>query len=124
MENDGGKLEEVLKDVKKVDETCDYIGCKQKTNLMGHTCTFCNHRYCYKHSLPEIHSEKLGLKCAEIVKKKERDEFLHPKIDTRSAKKKDEHDKAKKTLESKLKQMQLERKQKAPGAGTTSKKKK
>lgn len=124
LENNGEKLEQVLKDVKKVDETCDYKGCKQKTNLMGQTCTFCSHRFCYKHNLPEIHAKTLGTKCDEIVKKKERDEFLHPKIDTRSAKKKEEHNKAKKTLDQKLKQMQLERKQKAPGAGTSSKKKK
>lgn len=110
--------------MKKTDETCDYPGCKQKTSLMGHTCTYCNHRFCYKHSLPESHSEKMNVKCAETVKKKERDEFLHPKIDTRSAKKKEEHDKAKKTLDQKLKQMQFERKQKAPGAGSTSNKKK
>lgn len=117
------KLNKVLTDVRKVDETCDYLGCKQKTNLMGHTCTYCKKRYCYKHSLPEAHSEKMNLSCSENVRKKERDEFLHPKIDTRSAKKKDEHDKAKKTLEQKLKQMQLERKQKAPGASTSKKKK-
>lgn len=114
----------MLKDVKKVDETCDYKGCKQKTNLMGQTCAFCQHRFCYKHNLPEAHSSQLGTKCDEIVKKKERDEFLHPKIDTRSAKKKEEHNKAKTTLEQKLKQMQLERKQKLPGGAATSKKKK
>lgn len=119
------KLDQVLKDVKKVDETCDYKGCKQKTNLMGQTCTFCSHRFCYKHNLPEAHSKQLGTNCDEIVKKKEREEFLHPKIDTRSAKKKEEHNKAKTTLELKLKQMQLERKQKPPGTGTgTSSKKK
>lgn len=123
LETDKEKLEQVLKDVKKVDETCDYKGCKQKTNLMGQTCTFCSHRFCYKHNLPEIHSAQLGTKCDEIVKKKERDEFLHPKIDTRSAKKKEEHDKAKTTLEVKLKQMQLERKQKPSGSGTKKKKK-
>ncbi|CRK92216.1 CLUMA_CG005726, isoform A [Clunio marinus] len=123
IESDNKKLDEVLKDVKKVDETCDYKNCKQKTSLMGQTCTFCNHRFCYKHNLPEIHSKNLGTKCDEIVKKKERDNFLHPKIDTRSAKKKEEHDKAKKILELKLKQMQLERKQKQPGAGSSKKKK-
>lgn len=122
LENDGEKLSQVLKDVKKVDETCDYKGCKQKTSLMGQTCPYCSHRFCYKHNLPEAHSAQLGTKCDEIVKKKEREEFLHPKIDTRSAKKKEEHNKAKKTLEQKLKQMQLERKQKAPGASTSKKK--
>lgn len=124
LENDQEKLEQVLKDVKKVDETCDYKGCKQKTNLMGQTCTFCTKRFCYKHNLPEAHSKNLGTKCDEIVKKKERDDFLHPKIDTRESKKREEHDKAKKTLEVKLKQMQLERKQKASGSGSSSKAKK
>lgn len=124
MEANDVKFDDVMKDVKKVDETCDYPGCKQKTTLMGQTCTYCSHRFCYKHNLPEIHAEKLATKCDEIVKKKERDDFLHPKIDTRSAKKKEEHNKAKKTLDQKLKQMQLERKQKPAGAATTSKKKK
>lgn len=120
LEHEQGKLEQVLKDVKKVDETCDYKGCKQKTNLMGQTCPFCQKRFCYKHNLPEAHSKNLGTNCDEIVKKKERDEFLHPKINTRETKKKEEHDKAKKTLEAKLKQMQLERKQKPGGSGGSS----
>lgn len=84
LENDKEKLEKVLKDVKKVDETCDYKSCKQKTSLMGQTCSMCNKRFCYKHSLPEIHAEALGTKCDEIVKKKERDEFLHPKVNLQS----------------------------------------
>lgn len=112
-----------MKDVKKVDETCDYKGCKQKTNLMGQTCSFCQKRFCYKHNLPEAHSKNLGTNCDEIVKKREREEFLHPKIDTREVKKKEEHDKAKKTLDQKLKQMQLERKQKSTGNSSKGKKK-
>lgn len=116
------RLENVLDKVKKVDETCDFKGCKQKTNLMGQTCQFCNHRFCYKHNLPETHSKLTN--CAELVRKKEREEFLHPKVDTRSIQKRQEHDKNKKTLEQRLKQMQLERKAKLPGAGTSNKKKK
>lgn len=120
IEQNKEKLDEVLKNVKKVDDTCDYSGCKQKTNLMGEDCAFCKKRYCYKHSLPEIHGK--FTKCDELVKKKEREEFLHPKVDTRKVAQQIEHGKAKKTLESKLKQMQLERK--AKPSGSSGKKKK
>ena len=109
----------MLKNVKKVDDTCDYQGCKQKTNLMGEDCSFCKNRYCYKHSLPEIHGK--FTKCDELVKKKERDEFLHPKIDTRKVAQQVEHNKAKKNLETKLKQMQLERKAKPSTSGKKKK---
>jgi len=119
IEQNQEKLEEVLKNVKKADDTCDYQGCKQKTNLMGEDCPFCKNRYCYKHSLPEIHGK--FTKCDELVKKKEREEFLHPKIDTRKVAQQVEHSKAKKNLETKLKQMQLERKAKPSTSGKKKK---
>ncbi|CAO1405946.1 unnamed protein product [Diamesa serratosioi] len=113
-------LDTVLKDVKKSDDTCDYKTCKQKTNLMGQNCSFCSKRYCYKHGLPEAHTSQTN--CAELVKKKEREEFLHPKIDTRKSAAKKDHAKAQNTLTNKLKQMQLERKAKPSGIKSDKKK--
>lgn len=91
---------------------------------MGHTCDHCKLRYCMKHSLAEVHGKFTG--CDEAIRKKEREEFLHPKVDTRKMQHQVQHDKAKKTLSSKLKQMELERKAKpsAGGAGGSSSKKK
>lgn len=66
-----------------------------------------------KHILAEIHG------CGDAVKKKEREDFLHPKVDTRKMQHQIEHDKAKKSLSSKLKQMELERKAKPAGSGNS-----
>jgi predicted nucleic acid binding AN1-type Zn finger protein len=114
------KLDDTLNKVKKSDDTCDFKGCKQKTNLMGQNCEHCKMRYCYKHILAEIHGSGFT-NCAELIKKKERDEFLHPKIDTRKVAQQVEHGKAKKSLEGKLKQMQLERKAKPSSSGKKKK---
>uniref|UniRef100_A0A182J0U8 Uncharacterized protein n=1 Tax=Anopheles atroparvus TaxID=41427 RepID=A0A182J0U8_ANOAO len=65
-------LNTVLDAVKTVDQTCDFKGCKQKTNLVGSDCSFCKERFCFRHGLPEIHG------CGDAVKRKEREEFLHP----------------------------------------------
>jgi hypothetical protein len=114
-------LDETLSKVKKIDDTCDYQGCKQKTNLMGQNCDLCQMRYCYRHILAEIHGKFTN--CGDLIKKKEREEFLHPKIDTRKVAEQVEHGKAKKSLESKLRQMQLERKTKPSGSSSGKKKK-
>ncbi|KAL9918068.1 uncharacterized protein ACN427_000557 [Glossina fuscipes fuscipes] len=53
------KLDDVLKAVKDVDNLCDYIRCKAKTNLIDHTCEYCQGRYCFKHGLPEEHEKKV-----------------------------------------------------------------
>mgnify|MGYP003507536221 CR=1 FL=1 len=69
-----------------------------------------------KHILAEVHG------CGDAVKKKEREEFLHPKVDTRKMQHQVEHDKAKKNLSSKLKQMELERRAKPTGNDNKKKK--
>uniref|UniRef100_A0A182VWP1 AN1-type domain-containing protein n=1 Tax=Anopheles minimus TaxID=112268 RepID=A0A182VWP1_9DIPT len=106
-------LDKVLEAVKIVDLTCDFKGCKQKTNLVGTDCTFCKDRFCFKHSLPEIHG------CGEAVKRKERELFLHPMTGKAKAEQY-EKQKAQVRLTQKLKQMSLERKQK-PSSGGSSK---
>ncbi|XP_041766772.1 DNA-binding protein SMUBP-2 [Anopheles merus] len=106
-------LDKVLEAVKTVDLTCDFKGCKQKTNLVGTDCSFCKDRFCFKHSLPEIHG------CGEAVKRKERELFLHPMTGKAKAEQY-EKQKAQVRLTQKLKQMSLERKQK-PSSGGSSK---
>uniref|UniRef100_A0A182PXR6 AN1-type domain-containing protein n=1 Tax=Anopheles epiroticus TaxID=199890 RepID=A0A182PXR6_9DIPT len=106
-------LDQVLEAVKKVDLTCDFKGCKQKTNLVGTDCSFCKDRFCFKHSLPEVHG------CGEAVKRKERELFLHPMTGKAKAELY-EKQKAQVRLTQKLKQMSLERKQK-PSVGGSGK---
>ncbi|XP_049286038.1 DNA-binding protein SMUBP-2 [Anopheles funestus] len=104
-------LDKVLEAVKIVDLTCDFKGCKQKTNLVGTDCSFCKDRFCFKHSLPEIHG------CGEAVKRKERELFLHPMTGKAKAEQY-EKQKAQVRLTQKLKQMSLERKQKPSSGGS------
>ncbi|XP_058062931.1 DNA-binding protein SMUBP-2 [Anopheles bellator] len=106
-------LNTVLAAVKTVDQTCDFKGCKQKTNLVGTDCIYCRERFCFKHSLPEIHG------CGEAVKRKEREEFLHP-ITGKARREKEDKQKAQTRLSQKLKQMSLERKQKPTGGSASS----
>ncbi|XP_053659844.1 DNA-binding protein SMUBP-2 [Anopheles marshallii] len=106
-------LDKVLEAVKIVDLTCDFKGCKQKTNLVGTDCSFCKDRFCFKHSLPEIHG------CGEAVKRKERELFLHPMTGKAKAEQY-EKQKAQVRLTQKLKQMSLERKQKPSSGGSTA----
>ncbi|XP_053679350.1 DNA-binding protein SMUBP-2 [Anopheles nili] len=105
-------LDTVLEAVKIVDLTCDFKGCKQKTNLVGTDCSFCKDRFCFKHSLPEIHG------CGEAVKRKERELFLHPMTGKAKAEQY-EKQKAQVRLTQKLKQMSLERKQKPSSSGSS-----
>ncbi|XP_050071298.1 DNA-binding protein SMUBP-2 [Anopheles maculipalpis] len=107
-------LDQVLEAVKIVDLTCDFKGCKQKTNLVGTDCSFCKDRFCFKHSLPEIHG------CGEAVKRKERELFLHPMTGKAKAEQY-EKQKAQVRLTQKLKQMSLERKQKPSSGGSGTK---
>uniref|UniRef100_A0A182N522 AN1-type domain-containing protein n=1 Tax=Anopheles dirus TaxID=7168 RepID=A0A182N522_9DIPT len=106
-------LDTVLAAVKIVDLTCDFKGCKQKTNLVGTDCSFCKDRFCFRHSLPEVHG------CGEAVKRKERELFLHPMTGKAKAEQK-EKQKAQVRLTQKLQQMSLERKQKPPTGGSGS----
>ncbi|XP_058447674.1 DNA-binding protein SMUBP-2 [Malaya genurostris] len=102
-------LDHVLEAVKTVDQTCDFKRCKQKTNMMGSNCDFCKQRFCFKHGLPEIHG------CGEAVRKQEREEFLHP-LPAKTVQAQEDLKKAHGRLDQKLKQMNLSRKAKPPGA--------
>ena len=38
-----------------VNSKCGFSKCKQKTQVLGMDCQFCRLRYCFSHSLPEVH---------------------------------------------------------------------
>ncbi|XP_065367575.1 DNA-binding protein SMUBP-2 [Calliphora vicina] len=104
------KLDDVLTAVKDVDNLCDFGRCKTKTSLMGQNCDYCHKRFCFKHGLPEVHG------CGEAAKKNERKQFLHPKP-VKTIRQEEDLEKAKKKLQSKLKDMQVGRMQKTGGGG-------
>lgn len=106
-------LDDVINKVKKIDNICDFVKCKNKTNLIAIDCKFCKGRFCTTHGLPEIHG------CGEAVRREERREYMHPEPKLSSEK----HDQAQTKLTMKLKKMQLERKSKQ-GFQTKGKKKK
>ncbi|XP_055593588.1 DNA-binding protein SMUBP-2 [Uranotaenia lowii] len=105
-------LDNVLDAVKTVDNTCDFKRCKQKTNLMGSDCEFCKQRFCFKHGLPEIHG------CGDAVKRQEREVFMHP-LPAKTVQAQEDLKKAQTRLEQKLKQMNMSRKAKPSGGGTS-----
>ncbi|XP_036333557.1 DNA-binding protein SMUBP-2 [Rhagoletis pomonella] len=102
------KLDDVLSAVKDVDNLCDYPRCKTKTKLMGQDCELCRKRFCFKHGLPEVHG------CGDAVKREERVKFLHPKP-AKTVRAEADLAQAKKRLQSKLKDMKVERMQKVSG---------
>lgn len=97
-------LDNVLTEVKQLDNTCDFVTCRHKTTIIGHDCNLCEQRFCMKHLLPEVHG------CGGAVKKTERAEFLRipPKPTPKQFVK--DHNKAQKRLDQKLKEMSLARK--------------
>ncbi|XP_045474814.1 DNA-binding protein SMUBP-2 [Harmonia axyridis] len=105
-------LDEVLENVKKLDNSCSYTKCKTSIANFAIDCKYCKGRFCPTHSLPEIHG------CGEAVRKDEKEKFNHPykKLDQEN------HQKAQTKLTMKLKQLQLERKAK-PGNSSKGKKK-
>lgn len=101
------ELDDVLDAVKQLDLTCDYNKCKTKTTLMHQYCQFCQHRFCYKHGLPEIHG------CGEAVKRLEREQFLRP-VPQRTLQKQEDLKKAHEKIKQKLKDMNFARKATPP----------
>ncbi|XP_017772367.1 PREDICTED: DNA-binding protein SMUBP-2 [Nicrophorus vespilloides] len=95
-------LDVVLKNVKKIDNTCSFTKCKTRTSDFAITCKYCSGRFCTTHGLPEIHG------CGDAVRKDEKQKFLHPGIKLSQEK----HSQASTKLTMKLKQMELERKAK------------
>lgn len=98
-------LDNVLKTVTQLDNTCDYSRCRIKTSLIGQDCRLCKQRFCMKHQLPEVHG------CAGAVKRTERNEFLRPRqtLPISAALRRNEQKDAHSRLEQKLKEMSLAR---------------
>lgn len=97
-------LDEVLKTVRQLDNTCDFARCKTKTSLIYQDCKLCDQRFCMKHQLPEVHG------CGGAIKKTERNEFLRPRtIPISAALRRNEQKDAHTRLEQKLKEMSLAR---------------
>lgn len=107
-----GNLDSVLNDVKKIDNTCAFIKCKNRTADFAIHCKYCNCRFCTTHGLPEIHG------CGEAVRREEKRKYLHPEPKLSNEK----HSQAASKLSQKLKQMQFERKAKQ-GSSNKGKKK-
>lgn len=105
-------LDSVLKNVKKIDNTCAFVKCKNRTSDFAIQCKYCNCRFCTTHGLPEIHG------CGEAVRRDEKRKYLHPEVKLSSEK----HSQAATKLSMKLKQMQLERKSKQGFANKGKKK--
>lgn len=99
------KLDEVLKTVRQLDNTCDFGRCRTKTSLIFQDCTLCQQRFCMKHQLPEIHG------CGGAIKKEQRTEFLKPRptLPISAALRRNEQKDAHSRLEQKLKEMSLAR---------------
>lgn len=102
------KLDEVLKTVRQLDNTCDFGRCRMKTTLLHFDCTLCQQRFCMKHQLPEVHG------CGGAVKReqqqKQRSEFLkRPTLPISAALRRNEQKDAHARLEQKLKEMSLAR---------------
>lgn len=99
------KLDEVLKTVRQLDNTCDFGRCRTKTSLIGQDCTLCQQRFCMKHQLPEVHG------CGGAIKKEQRTEFLKPRptLPISAALRRNEQKDAHSRLEQKLKDLSLAR---------------
>nr|CEL67893.1 TPA: DNA-binding protein, putative [Neospora caninum Liverpool] len=45
----------LLESLSKEDWTCGFSRCQASTKVLGRTCPFCRKRFCFSHSMPEIH---------------------------------------------------------------------
>ncbi|ELR18126.1 putative DNA helicase [Acanthamoeba castellanii str. Neff] len=58
--------------LKKFDTTkCGFKGCKESTTVLGRLCPHCRLKFCFSHSMAEIHG------CGDEAKKKAREDWLH-----------------------------------------------
>ena len=65
----GDDLDSLLAEMKISDERCKYPGCKKSTNLLSARCQFCGARFCFAHSLAEIHG------CGDAAKRHARQQI-------------------------------------------------
>ena len=48
-------IDDLLAAARQQDNVCNAQRCKIKITLLGQLCTYCNRRYCFEHSMPEVH---------------------------------------------------------------------
>lgn len=48
-------VDELLEAARQQDNVCNAQRCKMKISLLGQLCSYCNRRYCFEHSMPEVH---------------------------------------------------------------------
>jgi ATP-dependent RNA/DNA helicase IGHMBP2 len=48
-------IDDLLEAARKQDNICNAQRCKIKITLLGQLCSYCNRRYCFEHSMPEVH---------------------------------------------------------------------
>lgn len=48
-------LDDLLEAARQQDNLCNAHRCKAKITLLGQLCSYCNRRYCFEHSMPEVH---------------------------------------------------------------------
>ena len=59
----------------KPSNKCGFNACKEPLTLTSLTCQFCQLRFCLKHRLPEVHSEKCADLNKDTLKKKDLKDF-------------------------------------------------
>lgn len=53
--NTEASFDELLEAARQQDNVCNAQRCKIKISLLGQLCSYCNRRYCFEHSTPEVH---------------------------------------------------------------------
>ncbi|CAG2247330.1 IGHMBP2 [Mytilus edulis] len=59
---DPDDFDALIASTKELDSKCNFTKCKVKTLTLGHTCEFCQRRFCLNHSMAEVHG------CGDAVK--------------------------------------------------------
>ncbi|CAF0979126.1 unnamed protein product [Didymodactylos carnosus] len=60
----------IIEAARQHDNICNYQKCKIKITLLGQLCSYCNHRFCFEHSMPEVHG------CGQTARKDMRSAHL------------------------------------------------
>ncbi|XP_052076067.1 DNA-binding protein SMUBP-2-like isoform X3 [Mytilus californianus] len=63
---DPDDFDALIASTKELDSKCNFTKCKVKTLTLGHTCEFCQRRFCLNHSMAEVHG------CGDAVKARAR----------------------------------------------------
>ena len=50
-------FDELISASNELNNICNYIGCKTKVQTLGQNCSYCRRRFCFTHSLAEVHGK-------------------------------------------------------------------